>query len=185
MSVYVIIDYEKNEVEYMNKKLELTWYGKGTEENIEPRILIEDKTKSSGDNDSENMLIHGDNLLALKSLEHLYSGRIKCIYIDPPYNTGAAFDDYDDNLEHSIWLTLMRQRLVLLQKLLSDDGAIFIQIDNGEYAYLKILCDEIFLRKNFISTITCKVKAPSGVASGSQMIFDNSEYILDFYHIRF
>ena len=162
----------------MANKLELTWVGKYDEEKIEPRILIEDKEKSNGDSESGNLLIHGDNLLALKSLEQKYSGRIKCIYIDPPYNTGAAFDDYDDNLEHSIWLTLMRQRLVLLQKLLSDDGAIFIQIDNGEYAYLKILCDEVFLRKNFISTITCKVKAPSGVASGSQMIFDNSEYIL-------
>ncbi len=162
----------------MSKKLELTWYDKEKEENVEPRILLESKKNSFGDSETGNMLIHGDNLLALKSLEHSYTNKIKCIYIDPPYNTGEAFDDYDDNLEHSIWLSLMRKRLIILHKLLRDDGAIFIQIDNVEYAYLKVLCDEIFLRKNFISTITCKVKAASGVAAGAQMIFDNSEYIL-------
>lgn len=104
----------------MGNKLELTWLGKEDEIKIEPRILIEDKTKSNCENDlkTENMIIHGDNLLALKALEQKYSGQIKCIYIDPPYNTGNAFEYYDDNLEHSIWLDLMRPRLVALFNLL-------------------------------------------------------------------
>ena len=104
------------------------------------------------------MLIHGDNLLALKALENKYTGMIKCIYIDPPYNTGAAFEHYDDNLEHSIWLGLMRSRLELLKNLLSIDGAIFISIDDDERDYLKILCDEIFLRKNFVGTLVWEKK---------------------------
>lgn len=162
----------------MKNKLELTWVGKYSNKEIEPRILIESIDKSNGDTDTDNMLIHGDNLLALKALEKNYSGKIKCVYIDPPYNTGAAFEQYDDNLEHSIWLNLMNERLKLLHKLLREDGVIFIQIDNNEFAYLKVICDEIFGRSNFISNITCKVKAPSGVAAGSQMIFDCSEYIL-------
>lgn len=162
----------------INNKLELTWVGKYDNKEIEPRILIENKDKSFGDENTENMLIHGDNLLALKALEKQFTNKIKCIYIDPPYNTGSAFEQYDDNLEHSIWLNLMNQRLKLLHKLLKEDGVIFIQIDNNEFAYLKIICDEIFGRSNFVSNITCKVKAPSGVASGSQMIFDCSEYIL-------
>ena len=162
----------------MKNKLELTWLGKYENREIEPRILIESKNNSYGDENSENMLIHGDNLIALKALEKKFSGKIKCIYIDPPYNTGAAFEKYDDNLEHSIWLNLMNERLKLLHKLLKEDGVIFIQIDNNEFAYLKVICDEIFGRNNFVSNITCKVKAPSGVASGSQMIFDCSEYIL-------
>lgn len=101
-------------------KLELTWVGKYEEEKLEPRILIEDKSKSYGDPDTENMLIHGDNLLALKALEMQYRGKIKCVYIDPPYNTGSAFEQYDDDLEHSIWLGIMRRRLQIIQKLLSD-----------------------------------------------------------------
>ena len=131
-------------------KLELTWVGKYEENKLEPRILIEDKEKSYGDSNSDNMLIHGDNLLAIKALENDYSGRIKCIYIDPPYNTGTAFAQYDDNLEHSIWLGLMRDRLTILRNLLSEDGTIWISIDDDEQAYLKVLCDEIFLRKNFL-----------------------------------
>lgn len=107
-------------------KLELTWVGKYEEEKLEPRILIEDKSKSYGDEDTENMLIHGDNLLALKALENQFAGKIKCIYIDPPYNTGSAFDNYDDNLEHSIWLNMMRNRLVLLWKLLSEDNGVLL-----------------------------------------------------------
>lgn len=120
-------------------KLELTWVGKYQDEKLEPRILIEDITKSYGDSDTENMLIHGNNLLALKALEIKFSGIIKCIYIDPPYNTGAAFEFYDDNLEHSIWLSIMKRRLELLRGLLSEDGTIWIQIDDEEQAYLKIL----------------------------------------------
>lgn len=136
-----------------NGKLELTWVGKYDEKEIEPRILVEDKSKSYGDPDSENMLIHGDNLIALKALEQDYVGKIKCIYIDPPYNTGSAFEHYDDNLEQSTWLSLMRDRLKLLYNLLSDDGTIWISIDADESHYLKVLCDEIFQRRNFIDEI--------------------------------
>ena len=94
----------------MSKKLELTWVGKDKKISVEPRILIENKKLSNIENDenTENMLIHGDNLLALKALEQKYAGKIKCIYIDPPYNTGSAFEHYDDNLEHSIWLGLVK-----------------------------------------------------------------------------
>ena len=134
-------------------KLELTWVGKYDEKEIEPRILVEDKSKSYGDPDSENMLIHGDNLIALKALEQDYAGRIKCIYIDPPYNTGYAFEQYDDSLEHSIWLSLMKQRLEILRELLTEDGSIWISIDDDEQAYLKVLCDEIFGRNNFVNNV--------------------------------
>lgn len=163
----------------MANKLELTWVGKDNKINIEPRILIEDKSKSYGDN-SDNILIHGDNLLALKALENNYSNKIKCIYIDPPYNTGSAFEHYDDNLEHSIWLNLMKYRLELLKELLSDDGLIWIQIDDGEMAYLKVLCDEIFGRNNFINSIAIKVSPPNGVKMqhAEKKILKEKEYIL-------
>lgn len=142
----------------MANKLELTWYGKDKKIKIEPRILIENKELSNigKDPDTENMLIHGDNLLALKALEKNYSGRIKCIYIDPPYNTGNAFDLYDDNFEHSIWLSLIKPRLEVLKKLLAEDGSIWISIDDDEGHYLKILCDEVFGRNNYINTGICK-----------------------------
>lgn len=142
----------------MLNKLELTWYNKYEQKNIEPRILVENKEKSYGNRDTENMLIHGDNLLALKALENKYANQVKCIYIDPPYNTGSAFDNYDDNLEHSIWLNLMNERLKILRTLLSNDGIIFIQIDDNEQAYLKVLCDEIFGRNNYLNTISVKMK---------------------------
>ena len=135
----------------MLNKLELTWYNKYEQKNIEPRILVENKEKSYGNRDTENMLIHGDNLLALKALENKYANQVKCIYIDPPYNTGSAFDNYDDNLEHSIWLNLMNERLKILRTLLSNDGIIFIQNDDNEQAYLKVLCDEIFGRDNYLN----------------------------------
>ncbi len=163
----------------MNNKLELTWCGKYDEENIEPRILIEDKDKSYGKKDTENLLIHGDNLMALKALENKYTNKIKCIYIDPPYNTGSAFEHYDDNLEHSIWLNLMKKRLEILKKLITENGAICVQIDSVEVAYLKVLMDEIFGRKNFINIITVKTKV-AGV-SGSNLgksLQDNIEFIL-------
>ncbi len=150
----------------MNKvqKLELTWVGKNEELHIEPRILVENKELSNISNDpnTENMLIHGDNLLALKALEQKYVGQIKCIYIDPPYNTGAAFEHYDDNLEHSTWLNLMKPRLEILWNLLSDDGIIFVQIDDNEQAYLTVMMDEIFGRKNR-NTICVKMSEPTGV----------------------
>lgn len=135
------------------QKLELTWIGKGEEPTIEPRILIENPEYSYGDSESENMLIHGDNLLALKALEQDYAGKIKCIYIDPPYNTGNAFEHYDDNLEHSIWLSLMKPRLEILRNLLCSDGSIWISIDADEVHYLKVLCDEVFGRRNFVDEV--------------------------------
>ena len=141
------------------------WINKEKPLNLEPRIFIKDEELSNlkYDGNSENLLIHGDNLLALKALESNYTGKIKCVYIDPPYNTGAAFEHYDDNLEHSIWLSLMKPRLELLKKLMSEDGSIFIQIDDNEQAYLKVLCDEIFGRKNFVTTICVKMSTVSGV----------------------
>lgn len=146
------------------QKLELTWVGKYDEQKpLEPRILIENPEYSYGEVEEGvlpngrpwkgNMLIHGDNLLALKALEQDYSGCVKCIYIDPPYNTGNAFEHYDDGVEHSIWLSLMRERLVLLRNLLSDDGSIWISIDDNEAHYLKVLMDEIFGRRNFIADV--------------------------------
>ena len=132
----------------MSNKLELTWVGKNDEIKVEPRLLIEDKEKSNCSNDpyTENMIIHGDNLLALKALEGKYSGQVKCIYIDPPYNIGAAFEHYDDNLEHSTWLNLIRPRLEILWRLLDpDNGSIWISIDDNEQAYMKVLCDELVL----------------------------------------
>lgn len=140
------------------QKLELTWIGKDEELKLEPRILIEDPDKSYGDKSAENMLIHGDNLLALKALEQDFAGRIKCIYIDPPYNTGNAFEHYDDGIEHSTWLNLMKPRLEILRSLLSKDGIIFISIDDEEQAYLKVLCDEVFERKNYCGTLVWEKK---------------------------
>jgi len=139
----------------MANKLELTWYNKEKPIIVEPRILIEDAANSNYVNapDTENMLIHGDNLLALKALENKYSGKVKCIYIDPPYNTGSAFEQYDDNLEHSIWLNLMYARLHILHSLLADDGSIWISLDDNEAHYLKVVCDEVFGRLNFIADV--------------------------------
>ena len=141
----------------MNKckqKLELTWIGKDDEyKDIEPRILVEVPEKSYGDKNTENVLIHGDNLLALKALEQDYTGKIKCIYIDPPFNTGSAFEHYDDNVEHSKWLSLMKSRLEILHKLLSEDGALFVHIDYNEESYLRVLLDEIFGRENYRNNI--------------------------------
>ncbi|MDR3088933.1 MAG: site-specific DNA-methyltransferase [Desulfobulbaceae bacterium] len=114
------------------QKLELTWIGKGQEPAVEPRILLHDASRDYGDPNADNMLIHGDNLLALKALEQEFAGRVKCIYIDPPYNTGSAFEHYDDNLEHSTWLSLMVLRLQILRNLLSEDGSIWISIDDDE-----------------------------------------------------
>lgn len=162
----------------MANKLELMWYGKDEPIIVEPRILIEDAARSNcaADPDTENMLIHGDNLLALKALESKYAGRVKCIYIDPPYNTGSAFEHYDDNLEHSEWLNLMRPRLEILRTLLSEDGSIWISIDDDEGHYLKVLCDEVFGRNNFINTVIWEKKyAPQGNA---QWFTDSHDFIL-------
>ncbi len=142
------------------QKLELTWIGKDQRPRLEPRILVEDDARSYHadkrvtDHDLfDNKLIFGDNLLALKALEQEYAGKVKCVFIDPPYNTGSAFTHYDDGLEHSIWLGLMRDRLEILRNLLSEDGSIWITIDDNECHYLKVLCDEVFGRGNFLCDI--------------------------------
>jgi adenine-specific DNA-methyltransferase len=142
------------------QKLELTWIGKENRPKLEPRILLEDPEKSYhaqqrvSDRDIfDNRLIHGDNLLALKALEQEFAGKVKCVFIDPPYNTGSAFEHYDDGVEHSIWLSLMRERLVLLWKLLQNDGSLWITIDDNECHYLKVLCDELFGRSSFVTSI--------------------------------
>ena len=148
-------------MQQQKQKLELTWIGKDKRPRLEPRVLVEDAAKShhaatrrrDGKDIFDNMLIHGDNLLALKALEQQFTGKVKCIYIDPPYNTGNAFEHYDDGLEHSIWLGLMRERIAMLHRLLSNTGSIWINLDDAEVHYCKILCDEIFGRENFIGSI--------------------------------
>ena len=162
------------------QRLELTWIGKGEDPAVEPRILLHDPSKDYGDPNTGNMLIHGDNLLALKALEHEYAGLIKCIYIDPPYNTGEAFEHYDDNLEHSIWLNLMKMRLHILRNLLVEDGTIWIQIDDEEQAYLKVLCDEVFGRSNFINIISVNMKNSAGASGGGEdkRLKKNCEFVL-------
>ncbi|MGQ0766709.1 MAG: site-specific DNA-methyltransferase [Gemmatimonadota bacterium] len=143
-----------------NQRLELTWIGKENRPKLEPRILLEDPSKSYHakhrvtDHDVyDNRLIFGDNLLALKALEAEFTGKVKCVFIDPPYNTGSAFEHYDDGLEHSIWLGLMRDRLEIIRRLLTDDGSLWITIDDNEAHYLKVLCDEAFGRANFVANI--------------------------------
>lgn len=165
-----------------NQKLELTWIGKDNQPNVEPRILLHDPSKDYGDPNATNMLIHGDNLLALKALEQQFAGQVKCIYIDPPYNTGEAFEYYDDNFEHSIWLGLMRVRLSILRNLLSEDGTIWIQIDDEEQAYLKVLCDEIFGRSNFINMISVNMKNAAGASGGGEdkRLKKNCEFIISY-----
>lgn len=143
-------------------KLELTWVGKYEEHVIEPRILVEDRKKSYGDPRSENMLIHGDNLIALQALQQDFAGRIRCIYIDPPFNTGQAFEHYDDNLEMSIWLNLMRDRIKLLHELLSDDGTMFVHIDDAYLPYVTLLIDEVFGRNNRLYLIAFKQGSATG-----------------------
>lgn len=158
-----------------NQRLELTWIGKGEEPAVEPRILLHDADRDYGDPSAENMLIHGDNLLALKALEQEYAGQVKCIYIDPPYNTGSAFEQYDDNLEHSQWLNLMRPRLEILWNLLSDEGSIWISIDDDERDYLKVLCDEVFMRKSFVASIVWQKRTSPDMRA---VISDGHDYVL-------
>ena|SRR3989339_153501 len=162
------------------QKLELTWIGKDEELKLEPRILIEDPSKSYGDKSAENMLIHGDNLLALKALEQDFAGKIKCIYIDPPFNTGAAFEHYDDSVEHSIWLQLMQYRLELLRKLLREDGCIFVQLDDSEASYCKVLMDEIFGRSNYLNQLTISTNSPFGFKATSSSLFKQANQLLLF-----
>jgi adenine-specific DNA-methyltransferase len=158
-------------------KLELTWYGKDELIKVEPRLLIENAALSNTAiaPDTENMLIHGDNLLALKALEKKFAGQVKCIYIDPPYNTGSAFEHYDDNLEHSQWLNLMRPRLEILWQLLSEEGSLWISIDDDEQAYMKVLCDELFGREHFISSMIWQKRTSPDMRA---VISDGHEYVL-------
>lgn len=160
----------------MANKLELTWYGKDKPIAVEPRLLIENAALSNcaNDPDTENMLIHGDNLLALKALESKYAGMVKCIYIDPPYNADAA-QIYEDNIEHSLWLTLIRPRLQILWSLLSKDGSIWISIDDNERDYLKVLCDELFGRSSFVASIVWQKRYSR---ENRESIGDVHEYIL-------
>ncbi len=163
----------------MANRLELTWYGKDDSFRIEPRLLIENTELSNIDKDSdtENMLIHGDNLLALKALEKDFVGQVKCIYIDPPFNTGQAFEHYDDNLEHSIWLNLMNERFKHLYRLLEVDGMFWIHLDDVEVHYCKVLLDEIFTRHNFVAHITYERSAVAGLGQGGYLV-NTTEHIL-------
>ena len=161
-----------------NQKLELTWIGKGEEPKLEPRILIENPEYSYGDPEAENMLIHGDNLLALKALEQEYAGKVKCVYIDPPFNTGEAFDHYDDGIEHSIWLKLMRDRLIYLHRLISNDGTLVIHIDDNELAYLIALTDEIFGRTQRVNIVTFKQSSVSGPKAINPGLVSTANYIV-------
>ncbi len=164
-------------------KLELTWIGKDKRPKLEPRILLEDTQRSyhasqrfSADDIFDNRLIFGDNLLALKALEQEFSGKVKCVFIDPPYNTGSAFTHYEDGLEHSIWLGLMRDRLEIIKRLLAEDGSLWITIDDNEAHYLKVLCDEVFGRANFVANgIWQKKFSPQ---SDAKWLSDNHDHIL-------
>jgi len=165
------------------QKLELTWIGKEKRPKLEPRILLEDPEKSyharhrvSDSDIFDNRLIFGDNLLALKALENEFTGQVKCVFIDPPYNTGSAFTHYDDGLEHSIWLGLMRDRLEIIRRLLSEDGSLWITIDDNEAHYLKVMCDEVFGRANFVSNAVWQKKyAP---ANDALWLSDSHDHIL-------
>jgi adenine-specific DNA-methyltransferase len=173
----------------MSKKqrLELTWIGKENRPRLEPRILLEEPEHSYHashrvtDADLfDNRVIHGDNLLALKALEQEFSGAIKCIYIDPPFNTQQAFDHYDDSIEHSLWLGLMRDRLELLRRLLSNTGTLYVHIDDNELGYLIVLLDEIFGRENRINIITFKQGSATGHKSINPGCVTTTNYLLSY-----
>lgn len=166
-------------------KLELTWVGKENRPRLEPRVLIDVPELShappAADGSAgimDNLLVQGDNLLALKALEAEYTGRIKCVYIDPPFNTQQAFPNYDDGLEHSIWLSLLRDRLEVIFRLLSKDGTICVHIDDNELAYLTILMDEIFGRANRVSIVTFKQGSATGHKSINPGVVSTSNFVL-------
>lgn len=157
----------------------LEWLNKGEAVNVTKKLpyrILKANAELSYGEQSENMIIKGDNLEALQALLPYYKGQVKCIYIDPPYNTGSAFEHYDDNLEHSTWLSMIYPRLELLRELLSEDGSIWISIDDRESAYLKVICDEVFGRKNFVSAISWqRTYSPRNDAKG---ISSEAEQIL-------
>ena len=165
------------------QKLELTWIGKDEVAKLEPRILIEDvelsyhASKRHSDADLfDNKLIFGDNLLALRALEQEYAGKVKCVFIDPPYNTGSAFEHYDDGIEHSLWLSLIRDRLELIKRLMSDDGSLWITVDDHEAHYLKVLCDEIFGRNNFVTNAIWQKKYT--IANDAKYFSDTHDHVI-------
>lgn len=168
------------------QRLELTWIGKDERPRLEPRILlpVDEMSYAKGKHGDggiyDNILIQGDNLLALKSLEQDFAGKVKCVYIDPPYNTGQAFDHYDDGLEHSLWLSLIRERLEMIRKLMRDDGIFFMQLNDDEAAYAKVLCDEVFGRQNYLNQIALKTKLLAGASGGGEdkKLKKNIEYLL-------
>lgn len=167
------------------QKLELTWVGKEKRPKLEPRILLEDPARSYhakhrvSDNDIfDNRLIFGDNLLALKALEQEFSGRIKCVYIDPPFNTQQAFEHYDDGYEHSIWLGLIRDRVEVIRRLLSEDGTLFVHIDDNELGYLIVLLDEVFGRANRVSVVSFKQGSATGHKSINPGVVSTTNFIL-------
>ncbi|MFH1231494.1 MAG: site-specific DNA-methyltransferase, partial [Planctomycetota bacterium] len=185
----------------MGKRLELVWPNKekvflglaqdgkpiwGTKDDIETRTMIQLDAfgKVNKDNPAnlyqqgDNLLIKGDNLLALKSLEHHFAGKIKCIYIDPPFNTGNAFEHYDDGLEHTIWLSMMKARLEILKKLLTEDGAIFVHIDDTEIGYLLALMNEVYGRNNYVALCTIRRSSPTGHKSINPGPMNTSDYVL-------
>lgn len=175
LSLYYEID------EKEGKGIRPVWVQKNDIRVAEPRILR--FVKSYGDTTSENMLVKGDNLLVLRSLVEMFKGKpdkekVKCIYIDPPFNTGSAFEYYDDNLQHSEWLTMMRDRLFLLKKLLKKAGVILAHIDNQEVAHLKVLMDEEFGRNNFVQIVTVKRASPAGFKTINPGPVTVSDYIL-------
>ena len=158
----------------------LHWLTKETDlkaaANTEYRLLVEEETQSYGDPDTENIIVQGDNLEALRALLPFYAGQIKCIYIDPPYNTGSAFEHYDDNMEHTKWLSMMYPRLELLKQFLAEDGSIWISIDDDESHYLKVICDEIIGRNNFVNNVIWEKKfSPQNDA---KWLSDNHDHIL-------
>ncbi len=167
------------------KKLELTWIGKENRPRLEPRILLEDPVRSYHSNYRvteqdifDNRLIFGDNLLALKALEAEFAGKVKCVFIDPPFNTKQAFEFYDDGLEHSIWLSLIRDRAEVIRKLLTKDGTLFVQIDDNELGYLIVLLDEVFGRSNRIGVVTFKQSSASGPKAINPGLVTTNNYIL-------
>ena len=167
------------------QKLELTWIGKEDRPRLEPRILLEDQDLSyhSGYRVTEedlfdNRLIFGDNLLALKALEHEFSGKVKCVYIDPPFNTQQAFEHYDDGLEHSIWLGLMRDRLEIIKRLMNNEGTLFVHIDDNELGYLIVLLDEIMGRSNRVAVITFKQGSATGHKSINPGVVTTSNFLV-------
>ena len=134
---------------------QLTWLGDAEAKRAARRVpyrLLETQSVH-GDSDADNWLVQGDNLEALKSLLPFCAGRVKCIFIDPPYNTKSAFEHYDDNLEHSQWLSMIYPRLELLRDLLAEDGSIWVTIDDNEGHYLKVIMDEVFGRRNFVASL--------------------------------